>query len=1390
MPYVFTPTQQTEITLRHSQGPVENSPGNFSPMYQYIAQVLRTPQPTFPGGLPPDSEIAIQGSRLWFEGATLANAGVGPQSRLIREYTQMQGVLHFGEPFLLGVGAGQLQEASNQVARNVFVDISTSAGWQTPTIRRIADQDAVAVGRILFEPSIASDTAASENAAWAGTLLFQFLRPPNDLESDQTLRLMRSNTATPSVADTMDDWRNLLFAQSAYNHAMGQVIRNAPNDVLDATVAGFLTELGSFSEAAAYSNLTLTRVFDLRIVTRNSAAADEYVVLGSYPEARTLELLRSAYFGSVRSENSERLFSLRARTFFLESVGRVPGQTLSTTYRSPQALVIEALVPGNLEARQSLFALTPFSVIGGASTPPEPGLVNLTENYLRDRADMLSQRLGYDAIGLAYGESAIAPLPDGIPDARRTDVASSMVLGPQPGAPEIVFGTVGPDTLTGSTQADRLYGGAGADILSGGADADYLEGGTGNDSYALQGNDYLFDVDGLGSIAFNGVPLSGGPQIALDIWRSNDARFRFSRDRSQTPSALQIEDTQTGELVRVESFDFAQSSLGITLSSSGIPPTTQTIAPEDLTALGRRDVYGGSASSDLVRAGTQPATVQNPNGDSANTQGGADVIYLGPGVDRSLAGNDADSVFGEDDDDYIRGGPNVGDAAAALADTDTIYGGNGRDLLAGNIGADAIHAGRPEDLIDGTTSNAQGDWLLGGPGNDVLVGFVERDFLNGGAGKDNVSGGSGEDLILGDGDYDFALSPSSVSFNNSSPGAAAEHTFNVSTNMWETRTSGTLPANQTIDVPITPNQHFLWTWGLNGDDFVFTPTTVRPVGQLVRVAPGGEADLIRGGSGDDWIAGQYGRDTIFGGAGNDRIFGEDFVAMAPADSGGDFLYGGDGNDRIFGNLGADLVNGEAGDDLLVGDDSASAGDADIIFGGAGVDEIRGGGGDDTIDAGEGNDVSVSGEGGNDVVRGGAGDDNIAGDGLSDSGNDQLFGDDGNDLLRGGNGNDLLFGGAGNDVLRGEEGNDTLKGGNGVDQLDGGAGDDRFQFTLMEESGTQIVDTLGNDTLVFPSGVFPGTIQARTSGADSVISFGSDSVRIVGGAGGSVIEKFEFWDGRVINLPSAPPPEPQQLNSRAGSERIFGSGFEVELYITPIEQPSQFADRLVGAPTADTIDALQGDDLVYGYAGNDQLTGNIGKDVIDGGEGDDTVNGGAGDDRLHGSLGNDTLFGESENDFLHGGEGNDTLNGGAGADVLDGGEGIETLNGGTGSDTYEVGFNEDVPVGAQMTTIIDADNGNLMRLPNGISLNEVRVLRVGADVIIEFRDSKVKIQDGNNRSVIDRFEFWDRELPAGLNELPSAMLEMRVDPTEINRALTPHMNDGHLELAMTWATLIA
>lgn len=69
---------------------------------------------------------------------------------------------------------------------------------------------------------------------------------------------------------------------------------------------------------------------------------------------------------------------------------------------------------------------------------------------------------------------------------------------------------------------------------------------------------------------------------------------------------------------------------------------------------------------------------------------------------------------------------------------DTVYGGQGRQLLSGDDGNDVLFAGLGADT------------LLGGDGRDVIHGGTGPQLLDGGTGADTISGGAGGQTILGD----------------------------------------------------------------------------------------------------------------------------------------------------------------------------------------------------------------------------------------------------------------------------------------------------------------------------------------------------------------------------------------------------------------------------------------------------------------------------------------------------------------------------------------------------------------------------------------------------------------------------------------------------------------
>jgi Ca2+-binding RTX toxin-like protein len=180
----------------------------------------------------------------------------------------------------------------------------------------------------------------------------------------------------------------------------------------------------------------------------------------------------------------------------------------------------------------------------------------------------------------------------------------------------------------------------------------------------------------------------------------------------------------------------------------------------------------------------------------------------------------------------------------------------------------------------------------------------------------------------------------------------------------------------------------------------------------------------------------------------------------------------------------DVKNGTAGDDRLDG-----AGGHDTLRGGAGYDTLFGQSGDDTLYGGIDDDVLDGG-----------------------SGNDKLYGGDAADTLIGGTGNDELYGGEWFDILNGGTGNDILDGGTFDDQLTTGTGLD--VVVIDDESGD---DTLldfqnGVDKISFaPHSTVNGfsDLTVVNQGGNALVTFGSDSLLIIGAAGQVEASDFIF-----------------------------------------------------------------------------------------------------------------------------------------------------------------------------------------------------------------------------------------------------------------------------------------
>ena len=878
-----------------------------------------------------------------------------------------------------------------------------------------------------------------------------------------------------------------------------------------------------------------------------------------------------------------------------------------------------------------------------------------------------------------------------------------------------IFGGSGLDTLKGGDGIDKLFGGLEDDTLEGGGGDDQLSGGEGTDTYQYKtgdGHDTIKDIDGLGSIQYNGETLIGGKKLADDIYQSEDEKFvyRFLGDSSSGGTL-----TINGNIV-VEGFK--NGDLGIQLDEPDAPPSPPMMNgwtddaeswgwfwpfPDDpvfenlsenylnsfggndnIAALRGRAVLDGGAGNDYVFLGNGEQKGYGSDGDDVvtavarlvgsisgappgetvyfdgfdpafNSRGLVTGIIDHPEVD--TLGFTVEPSMGQ----YLKAhfGPNLpertGSSYRAYTNTFSQLVDSGSGLgskeMYGGAGNDGLFGANDDDQLFGEDDN---DALAGNGGDDILIGGAGDDIILGGYGEDQISGGTGKDTVYGEYGKDI------------------------------------ISGGDGDDFLIGDSNQPSVRWELHGDDVIDGGAGDDRIYGL------GGSDILRGGEGDDQIAGDaddvpvayQAADILFGGLGNDVMSGN---------GGDDFLYGDEGSDTLSGGTGKDLLDGGMGDDALKGDEGndriygdsgndIAVGDEgrDFISGGSGADRLGGGADNDIVLGGEGDD-EIAGDEGDDALYGGAGNDLMDGG----SGNDTMFGDDGDDEMGGRDGNDTLYGGEGNDLIVGDAGSDTLSGGNGNDRVGGGVGDD---ILIGGAGDDQLQGGVGDDAVFGDAG-------------NDVLDGGAGDDTLDGGSG----------DDSLVGLDGD-----DYLSDSVGNNIMVGGAGN---------------DFIIAGMGNDQLGGDDGDDRLVGGGGDDYLTGNAGDDMLQGGGDQDTLAGGDGNDVIEGDDGNDRLLGGADNDQLIGGDGEDELIGGTGDDIMEGGE---------GNDTYVIGLGDGID--------IVRDTGgdgkqNVMRFIDGIQVGNIK-LDLGSLLIrIGNRGQAVHIEGFNpddpyGAHSIDRFEFAD------------------------------------------------
>jgi Ca2+-binding RTX toxin-like protein len=372
---------------------------------------------------------------------------------------------------------------------------------------------------------------------------------------------------------------------------------------------------------------------------------------------------------------------------------------------------------------------------------------------------------------------------------------------------------------------------------------------------------------------------------------------------------------------------------------------------EDATGTAQSDVIIGNQFTNVLRGGS-----------------GADIIF-GDGLAvaevnaalRALGlkdtGVDGDPLDGTVDADYRRirqGGYDPASAQFNPRDEqlDTIFGGDGNDIIGGTSGEDYLHGNIGKDILIGGDGD---DLLFGGAGDDILIG-------GGGGGADLIDGGDSQTSPDEDGDdkvdYSAITGPTrasgvgigiAVGFAEPLRGAMTVEVIDGPANEKDTlRSIETIIGTKERDVVTVKSftalmdKTPLFDLGANsadkGDVISFEELTDAPDGKkgveinlLSRQAqtaslPGGAGSLtlknvedVIGSRLDDKIIGSSTKNILLGGKGDDILegYGGNDILRGGADDDfdEDTLDGGKGNDTLYASRSDIIRNVDKGDKI-------------------------------------------------------------------------------------------------------------------------------------------------------------------------------------------------------------------------------------------------------------------------------------------------------------------------------------------------------------------------------------------------------------------------------------------------------------------------------------------
>ncbi|WP_145288461.1 FG-GAP-like repeat-containing protein [Rosistilla oblonga] len=352
---------------------------------------------------------------------------------------------------------------------------------------------------------------------------------------------------------------------------------------------------------------------------------------------------------------------------------------------------------------------------------------------------------------------------------------------------DIIYGGTGADTIDAGNGNNTLYGDAGDDNITTGSGSDTIYGGAGVDTVdAGGGTDSLYLDDDNETDIVDGGEGSDSYYIyannTADVYQdSGNTGTDYLYLYTNGPSTYYLTDVFTLAATGIDTiYDAYSTSYTTTLGIS----THASALFWDFTGITIQyieQIHGGTQDDTIIFdfSGTgSPALIYGNDGnDTITTSNGSQIVYGGDGDDTIDAGGGDDTIYGGAGDDEILGG----------GGEDVLWGGDGNDTIRGQAGADTIYGEGGDDTLDGdegsdTIEGGSGaDLIRGGTHADILRGQDGDDILYGDEGNDTLYGGDGVDVAFGgEGNDDFYFDDDS--FEESLDGGEGADTYYVYSN--------------------------------------------------------------------------------------------------------------------------------------------------------------------------------------------------------------------------------------------------------------------------------------------------------------------------------------------------------------------------------------------------------------------------------------------------------------------------------------------------------------------------------------------------------------------------------------------------------------------------------